>query len=93
MRLASFTHNNVTRIGVVVDDSIVDLGAVPELPRDMVAFLTAGKDALDRARSRGPRQGAIASAQRGETRSAGRAGRRSSSRSDSTTPTTSPNRG
>jgi 2-keto-4-pentenoate hydratase/2-oxohepta-3-ene-1,7-dioic acid hydratase in catechol pathway len=49
MRLARFTHNNVTRIGVVVDDSIIDLGAVPELPRDMVAFLTAGKDALDRA--------------------------------------------
>ena len=51
MRLATFTHNNVTRIGVVVDDSIIDLGAVAELPRDMIAFLTAGKDALDRARA------------------------------------------
>ena len=51
MKLARFTHNNATRLGVVVDDSIVDLGAVPELPRDMVAFLSAGKDAFDRARS------------------------------------------
>ena len=51
MRLARFTHNNATRLGVVVDDSIVDLGAVPELSRDMVAFLRAGKDALDRART------------------------------------------
>ena len=51
MKLARFTHSNVTRIGVVVDDSIVDLGAIPELPRDMVAFLAAGKDALDRART------------------------------------------
>ena len=51
MKLARFTHNNATRIGVVVDDSIVDLGAVPELPRDMVAFLSAGKDALERART------------------------------------------
>ena len=51
MKLARFTHNNATRIGVVVDDSIIDLGAVPELPRDMVAFLSSGKDALDRARN------------------------------------------
>jgi 2-keto-4-pentenoate hydratase/2-oxohepta-3-ene-1,7-dioic acid hydratase in catechol pathway len=51
MKLARFTHNNATRIGVVVDDSIVDLGAIPELPRDMIAFLSAGKDALDRART------------------------------------------
>jgi 2-keto-4-pentenoate hydratase/2-oxohepta-3-ene-1,7-dioic acid hydratase in catechol pathway len=51
MKLARFTHNNATRIGVVVDDSIVDLGAIPELPRDMIAFLSAGKDALDGART------------------------------------------
>jgi len=51
MKLARFTHNNATRLGVVVDDSIIDLGAVPELPRDMTAFLTAGKDALERARA------------------------------------------
>jgi 2-keto-4-pentenoate hydratase/2-oxohepta-3-ene-1,7-dioic acid hydratase in catechol pathway len=51
MRLATFTHNQDTRVGVVVNDSIIDLGAVPQLPRDMVAFLTAGKDALERARN------------------------------------------
>ncbi len=51
MKLARFTHNNATRIGVVVDDSIIDLGAIPELPREMVAFLSSGKDALDRARN------------------------------------------
>ena len=51
MKLATFTHNNATRIGVVVDDSMVDLSAAaPELPREMVAFLEAGKDALERAR-------------------------------------------
>ncbi|HXN85289.1 MAG TPA: fumarylacetoacetate hydrolase family protein, partial [Candidatus Binataceae bacterium] len=50
MKLATFTYNNATRIGVVVEDSIIDLAAVPELPREMKAFLAAGKDALDRAR-------------------------------------------
>jgi len=52
MRLATFTHDGSTRIGVVLDDSIVDLAAAaPELPRDMIAFLAAGANALERARS------------------------------------------
>jgi 2-keto-4-pentenoate hydratase/2-oxohepta-3-ene-1,7-dioic acid hydratase in catechol pathway len=51
MKLATFTHNQVTGIGVVVDNSIFDLGAVPDLPREMIAFLSAGKAALDRART------------------------------------------
>lgn len=52
MRLATFTHNGSARIGVVIDDEIVDLGAaVPSLPREMKAFLAAGADALDRARN------------------------------------------
>jgi 2-keto-4-pentenoate hydratase/2-oxohepta-3-ene-1,7-dioic acid hydratase in catechol pathway len=51
MKLARFTHNNATRIGVVVDDSIIDLGGIPVIPRDMAAFLSLGKDALDRART------------------------------------------
>ena len=50
MKLATFTHNKATRVGFVVEDSIIDLAAVPELPREMKAFLAAGKDALDRAR-------------------------------------------
>ncbi len=50
MKLATFTHGGTTRIGVVVEDSIVDLAAaVPELPREMIAFLAAGGSAIDRA--------------------------------------------
>jgi len=51
MKLARFTHNNATRLGVVVDDLIIDLGGIPAIPRDMAEFLTIGKDALDRART------------------------------------------
>jgi len=52
MRLATFTDRSGTRIGLVVEDQIVDLSrARPELPTDMVAFLTAGPEALDAARA------------------------------------------
>ena len=51
MKLATFTHQGRTGIGVVTDESIVDLAAAaPELPREMVAFLGAGSEALDIAR-------------------------------------------
>lgn len=51
MKLATFTQGGSTRIGVVVDDSIVDLAAaLPDLPREMTAFLIAGPDAAERAR-------------------------------------------
>ena len=51
MKLATFTHQGRTSIGVVVDESIVDLSAAaPELPREMVVFLGAGREALDIAR-------------------------------------------
>jgi 2-keto-4-pentenoate hydratase/2-oxohepta-3-ene-1,7-dioic acid hydratase in catechol pathway len=51
MKLATFTHQGRTGIGVVTDESIVDLAAAaPELPREMVAFLGAGREALDVAR-------------------------------------------
>ena len=50
MKLATFTHGGTTRVGVVVEDSIVDLAAAAsELPREMTAFLVAGPRALDRA--------------------------------------------
>jgi 2-keto-4-pentenoate hydratase/2-oxohepta-3-ene-1,7-dioic acid hydratase in catechol pathway len=50
MKLATFTHGGDTRIGLVVDDEIVDLAAAdPDLPRDMLHFLEAGPDALQRA--------------------------------------------
>ncbi|HEV7731425.1 MAG TPA: fumarylacetoacetate hydrolase family protein [Candidatus Binatia bacterium] len=52
MKLATFTHDGTTRIGVVTDDGIVDLAvAAPALPRDMIGFLTAGAAALDAARA------------------------------------------
>ena len=51
MKLATFTHLAATRIGVVVGDEVVDLAAaVPEMPRQMEAFLAAGAHALERAR-------------------------------------------
>ncbi len=46
MRLATFTHGGKRRIGVVHDDEIVDLAAaLPDLPREMLAFLEAGPEA------------------------------------------------
>lgn len=51
MRLLTFTDDGGTRIGVLKDEAIVDLGiAAPELPREMVAFLEAGPAAMTRAR-------------------------------------------
>lgn len=50
MKLATFTHQGATRIGVVRDDGIVDLAAVaPELPRDMIGLLEDAK-AMARAK-------------------------------------------
>jgi 2-keto-4-pentenoate hydratase/2-oxohepta-3-ene-1,7-dioic acid hydratase in catechol pathway len=51
MKLATFTHGDRTRIGVVVDDTIVDLSVTaPDLPTEMVEFLEAGSPALESAR-------------------------------------------
>jgi 2-keto-4-pentenoate hydratase/2-oxohepta-3-ene-1,7-dioic acid hydratase in catechol pathway len=50
MKLATFTQAGSTRIGVVRGDELVDLAAAaPELPRDLVAFLSAGGRARQRA--------------------------------------------
>jgi len=52
MKLATFTLSGHTRIGVVIDDRIVDLSvAAPGLPIEMCAFLAAGTNALDVART------------------------------------------
>lgn len=52
MKLATFTHDGATRIGVVVGDTVVDLSAAaPQLPTQMCAFLSAGDAALDAARA------------------------------------------
>jgi 2-keto-4-pentenoate hydratase/2-oxohepta-3-ene-1,7-dioic acid hydratase in catechol pathway len=59
MKLATFTRDGVTRIGVVDGEEIVDLAAAaPELPREMLALLEAGQEARAAARAataRGPR--------------------------------------
>ncbi len=59
MKLATFTHEGMTRIGVVKGDEIVDLpAAAPDLPRDMVGLLELGPEALTAAHAalaRGPR--------------------------------------
>ncbi len=52
MKLATFTHQGKTRIGVVSDTGIIDLSvAAPELPAEMSAFLAAGAAAMKAARA------------------------------------------
>ncbi len=52
MKLATFTHDTRTRLGVVTGEEIVDLAAAaPGLPHEMRAFLEAGAPAMDAARS------------------------------------------
>ena len=47
MKLATFSHSNSTRIGIVDGDGVVDLAsAAPDLPREMLAFLDAGPAAV-----------------------------------------------
>ena len=42
MKLATFEHDGRLRIGVVVDEAIVDLSqAAPALPRDMIGLIRA----------------------------------------------------
>ncbi len=59
MKLATFTHEGITRIGVVDGDEIVDLAAAaPDLPRQMIGLLELGPEALTAAHAalaRGPR--------------------------------------
>ena len=52
MKLATFQNGAGARLGVVVEDEIVDLAvAAPDLPSTMVELLAAGDGALDRARA------------------------------------------
>ena len=52
MRLATFTHQETTRIGLVVSDEVIDLAtAAPDLPREMATFLGEGERALAAARA------------------------------------------
>ena len=62
MKLCTFSHAGATRLGVVVDDEIVDLAAAaPELPQEMIrparggrARASAAAEAAARATSRLP---------------------------------------
>ena len=50
MKLATFSQAGSTRIGVVRGEDVIDLSAAaPELPRDMIGFLSAGPRARARA--------------------------------------------
>ncbi len=50
MKLARFTEDGRTRIGIVAGDEIIDLAdACPELPGEMTELLAAGGEVLDRA--------------------------------------------
>jgi len=53
MKLCTFSRAGALRVGVVVEgDAIVDLSqAAPDLPRELVALLAAGKAALARAQT------------------------------------------
>ena len=49
MKIATFSHQGSTRIGIVIGQQIADIcAAAPDLPRDMVALLMAGPAALER---------------------------------------------
>ena len=51
MKLCTFEHAAAPRVGVVLDEEVVDLtAAAPELPREMCALLGAGEPALRTAR-------------------------------------------
>jgi 2-keto-4-pentenoate hydratase/2-oxohepta-3-ene-1,7-dioic acid hydratase in catechol pathway len=50
VRICTFAHDGGHRLGVVLDDGVVDLAdAAPDLPLEMTALLAAGPPALRRA--------------------------------------------
>jgi 2-keto-4-pentenoate hydratase/2-oxohepta-3-ene-1,7-dioic acid hydratase in catechol pathway len=50
VKLCTFSRRDAARVGVVVEDGVVDLAeAAPELPRETSALLAAGAAALDAA--------------------------------------------
>ncbi len=46
MKLVTFTHTNETRTGAIVENEVVDSKGNWAIPPTMIAFLTAGPDAL-----------------------------------------------
>ena len=52
MKLATFTRNSRTGVGVVEDDQIIDLATADAgLPTDLMALLQGGEDALSKVRA------------------------------------------
>jgi len=50
MKLVTFRHSGTTRLGIAAAEGVVDLAsAAPDLPREMRAFLAAGRTAIDAA--------------------------------------------
>jgi len=47
MKLISFSHNNITRIGAVIGNTVIDSLNQPHIPQNMLDFLEAGQTALD----------------------------------------------
>ncbi len=46
MKLATFTHNNLSRVGAVIDDIVIDSLSDANIPNTMIDFLSAGANAL-----------------------------------------------
>ena len=46
MKLVTFTEQNQTRVGAVIDDVVVDSFGSTEIPRTMIEFLDAGEKSL-----------------------------------------------
>lgn len=51
MKLATFTHDARTRVGVVKDDEMVDLSVVQGLPVDMIGLLSGAAEVMDAVRA------------------------------------------
>ena len=52
MKLATFTDDKGTRIGVAEGSEVADItAAAPELPKDMTAFLGLGTDGIKKAKA------------------------------------------
>ena len=47
MKLITFKHNDISRVGAVVDNQVVDGLAQKNIPQTMLEFLAAGQSALD----------------------------------------------
>ncbi|MDD5274912.1 MAG: fumarylacetoacetate hydrolase family protein [Methylovulum sp.] len=46
MKLVTFTHNKLSRVGAITDDYVVDSQGCADIPANMIDFLTAGAPAL-----------------------------------------------